>query len=241
MCTPCGAPIWRAGQVASIKRPDAQAFASLAMQAGGLWQCRDLDRAHRHGELGADLREPLQQPEVDRLLNVHVKVVAWVPDNVDTLELQRLFAEAAQVSAIETRLLLGLDGVFYDGWRFLHGLGGRVVGKPELEHDATLLQALVILDGAADHAGVGHDDLFAAEAADACGFEADVLNGARQGPDDDEVTDLERLVHGDRQRSEQVAKDILHSQRHRDAAHAKAGDEGGDVHPQVRQHCQHDD
>ncbi|MOA54223.1 hypothetical protein D3C78_1778020 [compost metagenome] len=68
-----------------------------------------------------------------------------------------------------------------------------------------------------------------------------MLDAPGQGPDDDEIAHLERLVHGDRQRSEQVAEDILHSQRHRDAAHAKAGDEGGDVHPQVRQHRQHYD
>ncbi|MNC65952.1 hypothetical protein D3C75_1162930 [compost metagenome] len=68
-----------------------------------------------------------------------------------------------------------------------------------------------------------------------------MLDGASQRTDDDEVTDLERFVHGNRQRGEQVAQDVLHRQRDRNTAHPEAGDEGGDVHAQVRQHRQHYD
>ncbi|MNM90815.1 hypothetical protein D3C81_1030920 [compost metagenome] len=142
------------------------------------------------------------------------------------------------MGAVETRLLLCPDRFLDNGRGFFYCFGRSVVRQAELKDDAPLLQALVVLDGAADHAGIGHDDLLTAQTADARGLQPDLLDGAGQCADDDEVAHLERLVHGNRQRGEQVAEDVLHGKRNGNAAHAKAGDEGGDVHAQVRQHGQ---
>ena len=101
------------------------------------------------------------------------------------------------MSTVEAHLRLRLDSLLNDARGFFHGLRGRVVGQAKLEHNAAFLQAFVVLDRAADHAGVGHDDLLATQAADACGFQAHMFNGARQRANDDEVAYLEGFVHGD--------------------------------------------
>lgn len=80
-----------------------------------LWQGRDLDRAYRYGEFCTYLREALEQVEIDRLLDVHVQVVARVLDDIHALEFQRLLAEAAQVGTVEAYLLLCLDRFLDDG------------------------------------------------------------------------------------------------------------------------------
>ncbi len=63
-----------------------------------------------------------------------------------------------------------------------------------------------------------------------------MLDRTGQRTDDDEVADLKRLVHCDGQRGKHVAQNVLHRQRDRDTADPEAGDERGDIDPDVRQH-----
>ena len=99
---------------------------------------------------------------------------------------------------------------------------GALVSQTKFEHHSTLLQAFVVLNSAADHVGVGHDNLLTAKTADARGLQADVLDRTGQRADDDEITHLKRLVDGNRQRGEHVAENVLHRQRHRDRARPRA-------------------
>ena len=131
---------------------------------------------------------------------------------------------------------------FDDGAQALRQLArqarrGGGIGHQRKLH-AARVHALEIAHGLLDQFGIAHDDLLAAVGADAGGFQADILDLAGGAADIDGVAHLERLVDGDRQRGEQIAKDVLCRQRHGDAADAETGNEGGDVDTQVRQHGQ---
>jgi hypothetical protein len=96
----------------------------------------------------------------------------------------------------------------------------------------------VVVDAAPQQLAVGEHDLFAAQAAQPGGFQADVFDRAEGIAHDDEVADLEGLVEHDRERGKQVAEDVLGGQGHRDAADTEAGDQRGDIEAEVIQHHQ---
>ena len=187
------------------------------------------DRLCRVGELRASLLDALEQLEVDRLLGVHVEVVVGIQHPVDGLEAKRGLGERHEVRAVETRERLLLDDLADDRGNAVDSLGRGVVGDVELEHDPPLLHPLVIADAALEQIVVRHDDLLAAETADAGRLEPDMLHGAEHVVDDDEVADDKWFVEHDRERREQITENVLYRQRDRDAADAQPRDERGDV------------
>ncbi len=189
-----------------------------------------MDGARGVGELHAHGGQAADQGQVDGLLLVHEEVVVRVLDVVDHLEVQRGVAEVLEVDAVQPHLLQRFHELAYllrDG---LELIGRGLVEHPELEGHAPLLHAAVVADAAGEEVVVGEDQLLAAEAADAGGLQAHVLDGAQEVPHDDEVADHEGLVQRDGERGEEVGQDVLQGQGHGDAADAQAGHQGGDVH-----------
>ncbi len=186
-------------------------------------------KLHPHG------LELAQQPEVDGLLQVHVHVEGRVFDDIDHLVVERTGAKRLEMRAVKTQLRLGFDELAHHTRNGLSLLGGGTIGHAKREHDAPPLQHAKVADGLLEQVGVGHHDLLALQAADACGLETNHLHRARHIAHYDEVAHLKRLVHRDGERGKQVSQDVLHRQRHRNAAHAQAGDEGRDVHTHIRQ------
>jgi hypothetical protein len=76
---------------------------------------------------------------------------------------------------------------------------------------------------------------FAVDAAEAGCLDADELHRAGELPHRDAVSDEERLVEGDGERREEILQHFLRGEGHRDAADAEAGDEPGDLDPEVVQ------
>ncbi len=192
--------------------------------------------ARRESKASAKLSDRLHDAQVDPLLHVHINVIARVQDDIDRLELERALAKIPEMAAIEPGQFFTLDDLLHPLRDLADLFGGAVIGQAKLEHNAAFLQPLVVLDGAADHVGVGHDNLLATQASDARGLQAHMLNRTGQRAHYDEIADFKGLVDGNGQRGEHIAQDVLHRQRHRDTAHAEAGDKRGDVDAQVRQH-----
>ena len=103
------------------------------------------------------------------------------------------------------------------------------------EDDPSRVHALVVVHDLPQQVGVGNDDLFTAEGADARGFQANVLDIAGHFAKYHEVADLEGFVHANGQRGEDVAEQRLHGQGDGDTTDTEAGDHGGDVDTQVGQ------
>src|SRR6185437_13260311 len=137
----------------------------------------------------------------------------------------RRFAEARDVTAIELHFLLRGDDLFDDARQSLEHVRRSVEGHVEIEEHTALLHAPEVAQAALEEITVADDDLLAIHAADAGGFQPNVLDGARHLIDANRVTDVEWLVEHDRQRGEQIAEDVLHGKRDRDAADAKSGDQ----------------
>src|SRR4051794_32198065 len=87
----------------------------------------------------------------------------------------------------------------------------------------------VIPDLALQKLTVREDDLLAGVAADARGFEANVLDFAAVVLHRDRIADDERLVEHDRDRGEQVAEDVLNGERDGDTADSQSSKERLDL------------
>ena len=122
----------------------------------------------------------------------HVGVVVGLAEVVDRLEFQRELAAGGQVAAVELGLGHGLDGFLHEFGDLLEYLGPGAVDHAGLEDDAALGEVLVIADARAEQVGVGDHHYLAGQAADAGGFEADMLDGAGDGVGDYEVAHGER-------------------------------------------------
>ena len=83
---------------------------------------------------------------------------------------------------------------------------------------------------------VGHGDHGAVQGAHAGGAHPDALHRPHLVAEAAEVADLHGLIRDEGQPSEEMLHRLLGREGHRDAAHAEAGDEGGDVHAQHVQH-----
>lgn len=79
------------------------------------------------------------------------------------------------------------------------------------------------------------NNLFAAEATDASGFQTDMFNRTGYIIKDDEIADLEGLIETNRQRSEDIAQNGLYRQGNSNTAHAEACYQCGNIHADVRQ------
>src|SRR5690606_26736331 len=179
-----------------------------------------------------------QDGQIDLLLQVHVDVVVGTQYVIHDFEFQAARHELQQMGSIEAGKLHAFYG-------FTHVLHNRLdlavvgaVGNDKAECDAAQLHALVVLDGLLEQLGVGANDLFSTQAANACGLEPNVLNAPGNVAHYNEVAWLERFVQTDGRGSEQVAKNHLGSQRHRDAANAQARDKGRDIDAEVIQNRQ---
>jgi len=126
-----------------------------------------------------------------------------------------------------------------DALQLLRGSG---IHDAEAEDNAPLFHALVVADAAFQKIVVGKNELLAAQAANARGLESDVLDRSGKRIHHDIVADNERFVQHDGQRRQQIAQNILHGQRHGDAADAQPRHEPRDVDAQIVQNQQeHDD
>src|SRR5690606_33607848 len=165
----------------------------------------------------------------DLLLHVHVGVVVGGLHDVDHLVGQLAVVEGEEVGAIELGQFDVVDDSVHQLAHLAQLAGRCLVTDPELEHDPSRIHALVVVDRLREQVGVGTHDLLAAQTADACGFQTDMLDVAGDIAENHEVTDLKRLVDSDGKRGENVAEQRLHGQGNGDAAHTQAGHHGGDV------------
>ncbi len=140
------------------------------------------------------------------------------------------------MTALEARLRVFANDVLQEFGHFLELVGRGVETYANRCQYAQLRQAAEIAHAAPQDVGVRQNDLFAALAAQASGLDADVLDLADEGVDDQVIADHKGLVEGDRQRGEQVAQDILQGERHRHAAYAQAGKQGGDIDADIAEH-----
>src|SRR5690606_35105297 len=120
-----------------------------------------------------------------------------------------------------------------DGGDPLQVLGRGSVFDAEAEDHASLVHPAEVPDPALEQVGDGEDELLSGEAAESGGLGTQVDAGTGEVADDDEVAQDERLVEDDREGGEEIAEDVLESERDGDPPDAEAGDQCGHVDPEV--------
>jgi len=144
---------------------------------------------------------------------------------------------------VELDRLLRRHDLFDDSRNTRQDVRRSIEGDVEVEHDPSLVHAAQVSQLALQQIGIADDHLLAVDAANARRLEADVLDHADNGIDRDRVADVERLVEDDGERGEDVAEDVLHRERERDAADAQSRDQrrdGETEHGLQRRESDHD-
>ena len=143
------------------------------------------------------LRKTPENLQVDRLLGVHKNGIVIRQHVIDDLEPEGKVAIFLKVHPTEARLGLGLNDLLYDRWDLDQFLVRCLVGHAEDERHAALVHASIVADAAAQQIGIGKDELFAGETADARALEADVLYRADVLPDGDGIANDEGFIQDD--------------------------------------------
>src|SRR5690606_6933014 len=161
--------------------------------------------ANRKGKAHAHFLEPVDQGQIDLLLDIHVPVVVGRLHDVDHLVSHPAFIEGKKMGAIKFHLIQSVDDALYQLANLTRLIARRVVGDAEREDDAAGSHALIVVHDLPEQISVRADHLLAAQRAYAGAFQPDVLNGAGHRPKHHEIADLERLVDTDGQRGEHIA------------------------------------
>ena len=119
--------------------------------------------------------------------------------------------------------------------------GHAVGGDAHRQRQHPCLRARVVRQARLHHFGIRDAHFLAGTEPETRGLEADFLHTAREVADHDLIAHGERFVERNRQCREQIAEDVLHRQRHRDARDAKAGDECGDIDAEIVERQHHHD
>ena len=139
---------------------------------------------------------------------------------------------------IKTRLLLAVHDAFDDAWDLLKLFGRGLVGHTEAEGDATLTHLLVIAQARFGQVAVGEHQYLTAEAANACGFETDVLDRSVEIINGDKIAHLKGFVQNNTETGKQITQDVLQCEANGNAANTQPGDQGLDVKTQIVKHDQ---
>src|SRR5690606_36755437 len=99
----------------------------------------------------------------------------------------------------------------------------------ELKNHSPLIHPPIVAETALEQVAVGEDQLLAAERAHPSGLQADAFDRTELLARNDEVADFEGFVEDDTERGKQIAQNVLHRERHRNAPDPQTGDESGDV------------
>lgn len=190
---------FKAFGLSGVLTRSAHAGRRLKVRRCLLWDGSEMNRPGRQRKVHLQICEGFHDVQINGLLHVHIDVVTRIENDIDGFKFEGALPKIFEVRPVESRVFLNSDDLLYSFRHFLYLLNRGVIGQPETENDPSLLEPLVVLDGAANHLSVGHDDLLATQAANTRGLETYMLDSARQRTYDDEVADLEGLIYRDGQ------------------------------------------
>ena len=146
-CQPC-----RSGRTAVVRL----LLPGLAPRFPGT-RARQVKHLRGIRELDATRTELLVDAQIDRLLDVHVKIVFRSKNVIHHLKLESVLAKGCPMGSIKTRLFVLLDDLLNPGPNLSQLLHWGFVGDSKLEYHPPFEHPLVIANSALEQVRVGED------------------------------------------------------------------------------------
>src|SRR5690606_7923941 len=131
--------------------------------------------ANRKGKAHTHFLEPVDQAQIDLLLDIHVPVVVGRLHDVDHLVSHPAFIEGQQMGAIKSHLVQSVDDALYQLANLTRLIARRVVGDAEREDDTAGSHALIVVHDLLEPIRVRADHLLSAQHAYAGSFQPSVI------------------------------------------------------------------
>src|SRR5660398_156677 len=130
-----------------------------------------------------------------------------------------------EVGAVEPRVFHLSNYLFYHAGYFPQLLVGCLVNNAEAEPDPALFHTLIVTHPAGHQVCVGEHQLLSTQSLEAGGLYSYALHGAHVVADDKKITDNERLIENNHQKSKAISQDVLECKSHGDASNSQSCDE----------------